>query len=59
MLAVFCFVLPVSVLIERNRFVMQHPLYFLLAMASWTLIPGSALLLGAVPFLRRAGIQQT
>lgn len=58
MLAVFCFVLPVSVLIERNRFVMQHPLYFLLAMASWTLIPGSALLLGAVPFLRRAGIQQ-
>ena len=59
MLAVFCFVLPVSVLIERNRFVMQHPLYFLLSIANWTLIPGLALLLGAVPFLRRAGIQQS
>jgi hypothetical protein len=59
MLGVFCFVLPVSILIERNRFVMQHPLYFLLAMANWTLVPGLALLLGAVPFLRRVGIQQT
>jgi hypothetical protein len=52
MLCVFCFVLPVSVLIERNAFVMQHPLYFLLALINWTVVPGLALLLGALPFLR-------
>ncbi|HEY4904092.1 MAG TPA: hypothetical protein VIH89_11510 [Candidatus Sulfotelmatobacter sp.] len=52
MLCVFCFVLPVSVLIERNAFVMQHPLYFLLALINWTVVPGLALLLGTLPFLR-------
>jgi hypothetical protein len=53
MLCVFAFVLPVSIVIERNRFVMQHPVYFLLAMVNWTVIPGLALLLGALPFLRQ------
>jgi hypothetical protein len=51
MVAVFCFVLPVSIVIDRNPFVMQHPLYFVLAMLNWTMVPGLALILGAVPFL--------
>jgi hypothetical protein len=53
MLCVFCFVLPVSIVIERNPFVMQHLVYFLLALVNWTIIPGVALLLGALPFLRQ------
>jgi hypothetical protein len=58
MLCVFCFVLPVSVVIERNRFVMQHPVLFLLAMVNWTVIQGFALLLGALPFLRQSRMVQ-
>jgi hypothetical protein len=54
MLCVFGFILPVSIVIERNQFVMQHRVYFLLAMVNWTIIPGVALLLGALPFLRQA-----
>lgn len=58
MLCVFCFVLPVSIVIERNQFVMQHPVYFLLAMVNWTIVPGFALLLGALPFLRQKRLIQ-
>ena len=50
---IFCFVLPVSIVIEKNTFVMQHPLYFVLAMVNWTMVPGLALILGAWPFLRQ------
>jgi hypothetical protein len=48
---VFCFVLPVSIVLEKNTFVMQHPLYFALAFVNWTMVPGLALILGALPFL--------
>jgi hypothetical protein len=52
-LCIFCFVLPVSIVVEKNTFVMQHPLYFVLAMVNWTMVPGLALILGALPFLRQ------
>jgi len=52
-LCIFCFVLPVSFVVERNTVVMQHPLYFVLAMVNWTMVPGVALILGAMPFLRQ------
>jgi len=59
MLGIFCFVLPASMVIEKNRFVMQHPLYFVLAMVNWIMVPGLALILGALPFLRHPAIPQS
>ena len=53
-LCIFSFILPVSIVIERNSYVMQHPLYFVLAMVVWIMVPGLALILGALPFLRQA-----
>ena len=53
-LCIFCFVLPVSLVVEKNTFVARHPLYFVLAMVNWTLVPGVALILGALPFLRQS-----
>lgn len=49
MLGVFCLILPVGVFIEHNRYILQHPLYFGLALLNWTVLPGAGLLLGAVP----------
>jgi hypothetical protein len=43
----------VSIVIERNQFVMQHPVYFVLATVNWTIVPGFDLLLRALPFLRQ------
>jgi hypothetical protein len=53
MLGIFCFVLPVSGVIEKNNFIMRHPLYFVLAMVNWIMVPGLALILGALPFFRQ------
>jgi hypothetical protein len=49
MLGVFCLILPIGVFIERNTYILQHPLYFGLALLNWTVLPGAVLLLGAVP----------
>jgi hypothetical protein len=54
MLCIFCFVLPASLVVEKNNFVMKHPLYFVLAMLNWTMVPGLALIVGALPFLPRS-----
>lgn len=51
MLCIFCFVLPVSLVVDKNAVVRHHPFYFVLAMAIWTVVPGLALILGALPFL--------
>jgi hypothetical protein len=59
MLCIFCFVLPVSIVIDRNSFVMKHPLYFVLAMVNWTMVPSLALILGALPFLRQTARPQS
>jgi len=53
MLGVFCTVLPIGVLIERNPFILHHPRYFGLALLVWIIVPGAALLLGALPVLWR------
>jgi hypothetical protein len=53
MLAVFCFVLPVAIFIERNTYVIHHPLYFGLALLNWTVVPGFFLFLGAVAVCRQ------
>lgn len=53
MLSVFCTVLPISILIERNVYVLQHPTSYLLAIVHWTVVPGMALFVGTIPFLRR------
>ncbi|HKR85691.1 MAG TPA: hypothetical protein VJS37_16150 [Terriglobales bacterium] len=53
MLAVFCVVLPIGILVERNTYIIHHPRYFGLALLVWTVVPGAALLLGALPVLRR------
>jgi hypothetical protein len=58
MLCIFCFVLPVSIVIDKNAVVRQHPFYFVLAMVNWTMVPGMALILGALPFLPRASQSQ-
>ena len=49
MLGVFCLILPIGVFIERNTYILQHPLYFCLALLNWTVLPGAVLLLGAIP----------
>jgi hypothetical protein len=51
MLAVFCIILPIGVLVERNTYIIHHPRYFGLALLVWIVVPGSALLLGALPVL--------
>jgi hypothetical protein len=53
MLAVFCVVLPLGIFVERNTYIIHHPRYFGLALLVWTVVPGAALLLGALPVLRR------
>lgn len=53
MLGVFCIVLPIGVLIERNSYIIHHPRYFGLALLVWIVVPGISLLLGALPVLWR------
>ena len=53
MLGVFCVVLPIAIFIERNTYVIHHLRSFGLALLAWTVVPGAALLLGAVPVLAR------
>jgi hypothetical protein len=53
MLGVFCVVLPIGILVERNTYIIHHPRYFGLALLVWTVVPGAALLLGALPVLRK------
>ncbi len=53
MLSVFCVVLPIGILIERNTYIIHHPRYFGLALLVWIVVPGIALLLGSVPVVWR------
>ena len=56
MLAVLCVALPVGLFIERNTYVVHHPQYFGLALLTWIVVPGAALVLGALPVLWRMRI---
>lgn len=53
MLAVFCIALPVGLFIERNTYVIHHPRDLGMALLVWIIVPGVALLLGALPVLWR------
>ena len=53
MLAVLCLVLPVRLFIERNTYLLHHPWYFGRLLLTWIVVPGFALLLGALPVLWR------
>jgi hypothetical protein len=52
MVGVLCLILPIGVFIERNTYIIHHPLYFGLALLNWTILPGAGLLLGAVPVMQ-------
>jgi hypothetical protein len=53
MLAVSCFVLPVRLFVEHNTYLLNHPWYFGRLLLTWIVVPGFALLLGALPVLWR------
>jgi hypothetical protein len=48
----------IAVFVERNQFVLNHPLYFGTMVFPWGIFPGLALALGVLPFLRE-GRQST
>ncbi len=55
----FCFAITVSAVIERHVPWRVLPLVFALAVFNWALLPGAALLLGALPFLWNSQMQET
>lgn len=44
----------IAVFVERNQFVLNHPVYFGTLVFPWVIFPGLAMALGALPFLREA-----
>jgi hypothetical protein len=48
----------IAVFLERNQFVLNHPLYFGTMVFPWVIFPGLASALGVLPFLRE-GRQRT
>jgi hypothetical protein len=50
---VSCFVLPVRLFVEHNTYLLNHPWYFGRLLLTWIVVPGFALLLGALPVLWR------
>ncbi len=48
----FCLILPIAILFDRNIAFSMFVKSFGLMLLGWVLIPGAALLLGALPFLR-------
>ena len=51
MLTVLCLILPIGIFLEKNTFIIHHLPSFGIAVAIWAVVPGTALFLGAVPFL--------
>ncbi len=51
MLAVFSVILPIGIFVEQNTYILHHLRYFGLALLVWIVVPGAALLLGALPVL--------
>ena len=48
--------IPVSVAVDRNPVVLHHPWYLAVGVVVWVVAPGTALLLGAMPFLRKTNL---
>jgi hypothetical protein len=59
MLACWCFGESVSILVQRNTFVTHHPAYGALGAIAFAVVPGVALLLGALPFVAASRIQES
>jgi hypothetical protein len=55
----FCTILMFSGLIERHLTWRALPVAFALTILNWVLIPGAALALGALPFLRASHLRET
>jgi len=49
MFALWFGLIPISEIFARNRFVLEHPIYFAAGAISWILVPGMALFLGTIP----------
>ena len=58
MFLLFALVIPISVVFERNTYVLSHPSVIALGMLIWAGGPAVALLIGAAPFLRELPLHQ-
>jgi hypothetical protein len=58
-LCALSFVFVIAVFVERNPFVLGHPLYFAVILLPWVVFPAAALVLGVLPFLRGPTAQRT
>lgn len=58
-LCAWSFVFVIAVFVERNPFVLAHPVNFALIAVPVAVVPGVALVLGALPFLREPKAQYT
>jgi len=54
MFGVLAFGLLIAIFVERNRFVLEHPVQLVLVFLPWVVFPALTLLAGVVPFLKRA-----
>jgi hypothetical protein len=52
MLGIWGGVIPISAMIQHTAYVLKHPLYYAFGVFPWVVVPGIALLTGALPFLR-------
>jgi len=57
-LCALSFVFVIAVFLERNPFVLGHPLYFAVILLPWVVLPAAALALGVLPFLREPKAQR-
>jgi len=56
--AIFCPAIVVSAVLEHHLTWTVVPVAFALLVFNWVLLPGTALLLGALPFLRKSGMRE-
>jgi hypothetical protein len=59
MLALWCVVVPIGAVAQQNVFVLSHPGLFILGAIPFAVVPGTALLLGALPLLKTSEVPRT
>jgi hypothetical protein len=57
--AIVCAVIALGIVIEHDPHILQQPLNILLTFLTWVLIPGIALLAGALPLCKTPGRQSS
>ncbi len=55
--AAFCLILPIAIIFDGHGWRLLQMKAFVVMMLGWVVIPGAALLLGALPFLRNHAIK--